>query len=140
MEERFKSTLREYGRSITQSRVLLFRYLQQRGPVTQSQFIQDNRAVADQASLYRTIQLFKLLRVVEERILAGKRMLELTDAYDEHHHHLTCTQCGSSVVITLPDVERRLEAVGREHQFRIDHHTIDLDGVCAACLRTAYTP
>src|SRR3954464_2740608 len=114
MIEKFHELLRERGRSVTRSRTLLFEYLRQSGAISVSQFMTDNLAVADRASLYRTLIMFRELGVIEDRIIQGNRMVELTDEYDSHHHHLTCRQCGTSVAITMPDIEQDLIALCSE--------------------------
>jgi Fur family transcriptional regulator, ferric uptake regulator len=136
---KFHELLREKGRSVTTSRTLLFEYLQRSGPVLPRQFMEDNAAVADRASLYRTLLLFRQLGVIEDRIITGKRLVELTDTYDAHHHHLTCEKCGMSTALTMPDIEGDLVALCREQGFSVSAHTIEVSGVCAACQRQLAT-
>ena len=133
MIEKFHELLRERGRSVTRSRTLLFEYLRQSGPVSVSQFMHDNVAIADRASLYRTLIMFRELGVIEDRIIQGKRMVELTDAYDSHHHHLTCRKCGVSIAITMPDIESELIDLCREHGFVVENHMIEVEGLCERC-------
>ncbi len=130
---KFHALLREKGRSVTKSRTLLFQYLQGSGPVSVPLFMQDNAAVADRASLYRALIMLRELRVVEERIIRGKRLIELTDSYDSHHHHLTCNACGKSVAITMPGIEQALAALCRTYGFETDSHVIEAGGLCAEC-------
>lgn len=131
--EKFHSLLREHGRSVTRSRTVLFEYLQRSGAVTMAQFMEDNTVVADRASLYRTAGMFRELGIIEDRIIQGKRLIELTDAYDSHHHHLTCRLCGKSVAITLPDIEESLAEAGRAYGFSVTSHIIELGGTCDSC-------
>lgn len=130
---KFNNLLREHGRSITKSRTRLFQYLQDSGPVSVPQFMRDNAAVADRASLYRAMLMFRELGVIEDRIIQGRRLIELTDHYDSHHHHLTCKRCGKSVAITIPDIEQALVDVCRTYGFKTDSHIIEASGVCADC-------
>lgn len=131
--DKFHSLLREKGRSITRSRTLLFEYLQGSGPVSVPKFMRDNAAVADRASLYRTLIMFRELGVVEDRIIRGKRLVELTDTYDSHHHHLTCNACGTSEAIVMPDIEKALAELCRSHGFEADGHVIEASGLCRDC-------
>lgn len=133
MLEKFNALLREHGRSVTRSRTILFEYLQRSGPVSPRQFMEDNTAVADRASLYRTLILFRDLGVVEDRIIAGKRLVELTDSYDAHHHHLTCEQCGKSIALAMPDIEKALSALCKSQGFDVSGHIIEATGVCTEC-------
>lgn len=52
---------------------------------------------------------------------------------DEHHHHLVCRQCGSTVEVEGPAVERWAEAVGAEHGFVDVTHTVEVFGTCEQC-------
>jgi len=138
MADKFHALLREHGRSITRSRTLLFEYLQQSGPVSPRRFMEDNTAVADRASLYRTLILFRDLGVVEDRMIAGKRLVELTDSYDAHHHHLTCEQCGKSIALAMPEIEKALGILSRAQGFEVSGHIIEATGVCADCKARAH--
>lgn len=133
--DKFHQLLRDKGRSVTRSRSMLFEYLQRSGPVSPRQFIADNAAVADRASLYRSLMLFRQLGVIEDRIIAGKRLVELTDAYDLHHHHLTCEKCGRSIALTMPSIENALVTLCQEQGFKVSAHTIEVSGLCADCQR-----
>jgi Fur family transcriptional regulator, ferric uptake regulator len=133
MVDKFHELLRQKGRSVTKARTILFQYLQASGPVSIKQFSDDNIAVADRASLYRTLTLFRQLGVVEERMIGGKRLVELSDAYDSHHHHFTCLQCGVSEALTMPHIEKALAVLCAAKGFTAESHTIEVNGLCAAC-------
>ena len=50
-----------------------------------------------------------------------------------HHHHLVCGECGHTVDIDDRDLgfdERRIES---RTGFRVDHHSIELEGTCPDC-------
>jgi Fur family transcriptional regulator, ferric uptake regulator len=52
---------------------------------------------------------------------------------DEHHHHLVCRQCGRTVEVEGPAVERWAEAIGVEHGFTDVTHTVEVFGTCTDC-------
>lgn len=52
-----------------------------------------------------------------------------------HHHHLVCRQCGKTVEITGPTVERWADEVAYTHGFTEVSHTMELFGLCAQCSR-----
>jgi Fur family transcriptional regulator, ferric uptake regulator len=133
MLDKFHELLRERGKSVTKPRSLLFEYLLKSGPVPVSQFMRDNQKVADRASLYRALTMFHELGVIEDRIIRSQRMIELTDLYDAHHHHLTCNNCGKSVAITMPDIEQDLIELCRSYGFETNGHIIEASGLCADC-------
>ena len=58
----------------------------------------------------------------------------------EHHHHLVCTSCDTSLEIdeaAIAGLTRELEAL---HGFTVHHATLDFYGLCAACAARATRP
>jgi len=51
----------------------------------------------------------------------------------QHHHHLVCRQCGSTVEIEADSVESWVASVTAAHGFTQSHHVIDVFGLCADC-------
>lgn len=52
---------------------------------------------------------------------------------DEHHHHLVCRQCGRTIEVEGPAVERWAESIGVEHGFTDVTHTVEVFGTCPDC-------
>lgn len=52
-----------------------------------------------------------------------------------HHHHLVCRDCGRTVEVEGPAVERWAQAVAAEHGFVDVSHTVEVFGRCAECAR-----
>jgi Fe2+ or Zn2+ uptake regulation protein len=52
-----------------------------------------------------------------------------------HHHHIVCSLCGRSVDIDDRDLGFSEERVRRATGFLIDHHSIELEGICPDCQR-----
>jgi Fur family ferric uptake transcriptional regulator len=50
-----------------------------------------------------------------------------------HHHHLVCRQCGLSIELAAPPVERWADRVAAEHGFTNVEHTVEVFGTCARC-------
>jgi len=50
-----------------------------------------------------------------------------------HHHHLVCRDCGRTVEVEGPAVEKWADAMSAEHGFSDVSHTLELFGVCAQC-------
>ena len=51
---------------------------------------------------------------------------------DEHHHHLVCRECGRTVEVEGPAVERWAAEVARQNGFHDVTHTIEIFGTCTA--------
>lgn len=52
-----------------------------------------------------------------------------------HHHHLVCTECGTTVELSAPAVESWARRTAEQHGFLLDTHTVELAGRCAGCAR-----
>ncbi len=50
-----------------------------------------------------------------------------------HHHHLVCRQCGRTVEVEGPAVERWADSVAADHGFTDVSHTLELFGLCPEC-------
>ncbi|YAL82153.1 Fur family transcriptional regulator [Dermacoccaceae bacterium W4C1] len=50
-----------------------------------------------------------------------------------HHHHLVCRDCGATVEVEGPAVERWTEQVSAQHGFTDVTHTVEILGRCADC-------
>ena len=53
----------------------------------------------------------------------------------EHHHHLVCTSCQRVEDVAEDVVAPMLGAVGRRHDFSVDHAALDFYGLCSRCRR-----
>ncbi len=52
---------------------------------------------------------------------------------DEHHHHLVCRECGRTVEVEGPEVERWADGVAERHGFVDVRHTLEIFGTCREC-------
>lgn len=59
-------------------------------------------------------------------------------ATDEHHHHVVCRSCGTTVEVEGPAVEHWAEKVGAENGFVDITHTVEVFGTCTSCVRHAH--
>ena len=50
-----------------------------------------------------------------------------------NHHHMVCTECGSSVEFFSSEMERIEREIGRKHRYLTTRHTFQIYGVCDAC-------
>jgi Fur family transcriptional regulator, ferric uptake regulator len=52
-----------------------------------------------------------------------------------HHHHLVCRDCGRTVEVAGPAVERWADRVAQAEGFVDVRHTVEIVGTCGACIR-----
>jgi Fur family ferric uptake transcriptional regulator len=50
-----------------------------------------------------------------------------------HHHHLVCRNCGRTVEVEGPAVERWADKVAAEHGYADISHTLEIFGTCQDC-------
>jgi Fur family ferric uptake transcriptional regulator len=133
--EKLRAILKQEGYSITSVRETVFRALQQaEGPLTLQQLRLLLPGSADRASVYRTIELFERLGVIQRLQQGWKYRLELSDQFADHHHHLTCTSCGASYSFDEPDfLSNTIASLAKKHNFIVDGHQLEITGLCATC-------
>jgi Fur family ferric uptake transcriptional regulator len=84
------------------------------------------------ATVYRTLQALADSGEVDQlRSEDGEARYRRCSG--SHHHHLVCRDCGRTVEVDGPAVERWAGAVAREHGFTDVSHTLELFGTCADC-------
>ncbi len=55
----------------------------------------------------------------------------------QHHHHLICRNCGSTVEIEAREVESWAKQVAAKHGFTQAEHIVDVFGLCPKCAPVA---
>ena len=51
----------------------------------------------------------------------------------EHHHHIVCRECGCSVAVAGPAVERWASMIAAQTGFTDVRHLVEISGRCADC-------
>ena len=91
----------------------------------------------DLATAYRALQEFERLNLVRRVLLPGGRALY--EMVGEHHHHVTCRNCGAieDVEVCLPPhINRSLSRKARSFA-RIEEHALEFFGTCRSCYASA---
>jgi Fur family ferric uptake transcriptional regulator len=130
----FTNSLREHKKSVTAARRVVFEALQAQEPLTMRELVEKCIDNIDRASIYRAIELFEKLGIVQRLQIGWKYKLELSNNFNYHHHHLTCTKCNS--IIPLPEdpiLENRLEYLATQSNFKTIDHQIEIKGICLNC-------
>jgi len=130
--EQLKDLLRLAGYSVTKTRLSVFSALVGREPLSMRQ-LTDRAGNIDRASVYRTVALFERLGIVQRLNSGWKYKLELSDKFAEHHHHLTCTNCGRTIAMNEDELEQLISRLAKAHSFRPSAHQIEIQGLCQNC-------
>ena len=84
------------------------------------------------ATVYRSLNLFKQLGLVDERRLGNLRCYYEIKQSPEHQH-LLCHGCGKVIEFQNPHFQKLIKAVQREHGFKITKAELYLEGYCPNC-------
>jgi Fur family transcriptional regulator, ferric uptake regulator len=92
----------------------------------------------DRATVYRTLDLLKKLRLIDELDLmhlnGEKHYYEATPRAD--HVHLTCVECGRVEELTISAFERLKREISRKSGFDIRVTRLEVGGRCRECCNT----
>ena len=84
------------------------------------------------ATVYRSLNLFKQLGLVDERRL-GKIRCYYEIKQSPAHQHFLCQECGKVIEFQNPYFNKLMKAVQREHGFKITKAELYLEGYCPNC-------
>lgn len=93
----------------------------------------DRGAKVGLTTVYRTLQILAEADEVDTMRLPSGEQLYRRCSRPSHHHHLVCRECGNTVEIAGPTIERWADKVAEENGYIEVSHTIDVFGVCPTC-------
>jgi Fur family transcriptional regulator, ferric uptake regulator len=85
-------------------------------------------------TVYRTLQGLADAGELDVMRPAGGEQL-FRRCSPDHHHHLVCRSCGTTVEVAGPAVESWARRVATRHGFADVSHTIEIFGTCPQCTR-----
>lgn len=133
IENTFISVLKNNGYSQTKPRQVVFEALQKYQPLTQAQLAKKLSKKIDRASVYRSLELFEELGIVQIVWLGYKSHLELSELFSAHHHHLTCYNCGKVIAVEDHELEDHLAQIAGKFGFSPQNHQVEINGICLGC-------
>jgi len=84
-------------------------------------------------TVYRTLKLLAECGLASE-VAFHDGVARYEAVYNRrNHHHMVCTECGSSVEFFSPEIERIEREIGRKNRYLTKRHTFQIYGVCEAC-------
>jgi Fur family ferric uptake transcriptional regulator len=84
------------------------------------------------ATVYRALGLLSSHGVVDALVhRPGEVCYRLCG--NEHHHHLTCTECHQVVELGECELDPWLDRLGRTHGFAVTGHAVEVTGICSDC-------
>ena len=84
------------------------------------------------ATVYRSLNLFKELGLVDEMRL-GKIRCYYEIKQSPEHQHLICRGCGKVMEFQSPYFQKLIDAVRQERGFKVTKAELYLEGYCSGC-------
>ncbi|MGQ0849849.1 MAG: Fur family transcriptional regulator [Actinomycetota bacterium] len=138
LDETVRSHLADHNTRYTGGRRLVVRALHAAdGPQSVAELHARLKRTVPLSSLYRSLTILEQTGVVA--LHQGRvARYELSEWLAGHHHHLVCLQCGA---IGDFELDREAEQVlhrlagraGRRGGYRVNSHTLEVEGLCEAC-------
>ena len=131
--EQLRNRLKQNQSSLTRCRQAIFEIFDDHSTLSMNQLTVLLPDV-DRATIYRTVNLFENLGIINRSLLGWKYKLELSDSFSPHHHHLSCNNCGKITVLSEdPAIESHIAKLSQRHNFQTTDHQLEIRGLCPAC-------
>ncbi len=128
------------GRPVTSQRKLLLSLIKKAGGHISAKELYRRASRKNEsislATVYRTLQLFKELGLVEERRL-GQVCCHYEVKESTDHQHLVCRSCGKVIEFESPLLSQLLEKHQRDHGFILTKIELYMEGYCQQCTKEA---
>jgi len=125
-----------HGHSMTAQRQLLLELLRDADEHIDAKELYRRASARDEsispATVYRTLNLFKELGLVDE-VRLGKICCYYEIKQSPEHQHLVCQGCGKIIEFQNPLIRRLIKTVQREHGFKVTKAELYLEGYCPEC-------
>ena len=101
--------------------------------------IRTRRLGVGRATVFRALELFEELSVVERLDLpSGEHAYVPCEPL--HHHHVICSNCGRTEDVDDAGLQAVTAEIGRRTGFQIDTHRLELFGLCPGCAEATDAP
>lgn len=91
----------------------------------------DSASKADQATVYRTLELFQKLGILYSSQVHGQTVFEL--AGEVPHHHLVCRNCNKVMALGDHHFDHLVEHLYKDHKFKAELAHLTISGLCDHC-------
>ena len=136
-EEIFHSNLKRVGLKHTEQRDTILRtFLETRDHLSTDEL---HRLVKKKDPRIGFTTVYRTLKLLSECGLASEVAFNDGVARYEHqynrrdHHHMVCTDCGSSVEFFSPEIEKLEREIGHKYHYTTTRHSFQIYGLCDDC-------
>jgi Fur family transcriptional regulator, ferric uptake regulator len=129
-----KHTLQSERHNLTKTRQNVFNALADSDALSMNQLVRKLQHKMDRSSIYRTVELFEKLGIVNRLQIGWKYKLELSETFAGHHHHATCMNCNKVIAFEESQkLESDIHDLAESLGFKLTSHTLELRGLCREC-------
>lgn len=125
--------LRDHDLRVTTARKKVFEVLEQANEPLSIKQITTQCPDIDRVSVYRCLELFVSIDIIEIIHAGWKKRYELAGPFRSHHHHIQCVRCHAIVELHSPDLETFIGEIARSHNYTLLNHSFELRGLCPNC-------
>jgi Fur family ferric uptake transcriptional regulator len=136
-EENFRQHLKRVGLKHTEQRDAILRsFLEARGHLSTEELhhlVQHSDPRIGFTTVYRTLKLLAECGLASE-VAFQDGVTRYEHQYNRRsHHHMVCTECGTSVEFDSPEIEKVEKEIGRKHHYVTTRHNFQVYGICEQC-------
>lgn len=135
--ETLAQILEKHNLRTTAPRQIIFQTLQENDEAVDIATLIHHCPTVDRVTLYRTLETFHAIGLVEIVHIGWKKRYELAAPHKPHHHHLHCTTCQKLIEIDSPQLEDFITCISTQHKFQPQSHTFEINGLCQNCQETS---
>ena len=136
-QEIFFKHLKRVGLKHTDQRDTILRtFLETRDHLSTDELhrlVQKKDAGIGYTTVYRTLKLLAECGLASE-VAFHDGIARYEHQYNRRsHHHMVCTDCGSSVEFFSPEVSQLEQEIGSKYHYLATRHTFQIYGICEDC-------
>src|SRR5215471_2378475 len=136
-ESIFLRHLRRVGLKQTEQRNTILRtFLETREHLSTDELhrlVKKKDAKIGYTTVYRTLKLLAECGLASE-VAFHDGIARYEHQYNRRsHHHMVCTDCGSSVEFFSPEVRKLEQEIGETYHYLTTRHTFQIYGICEEC-------
>lgn len=134
IRENFHSALKKHRLKNTKQRNSVLDVLLENDDLSNSEIANKLSGIVDRATVYRIVDLYEKMNLVNRIWTGWKSKIELSDRFVAHHHHATCKRCNRSFRVESEELESVISHLANELKFNMTSHTMEIGGICKNCV------
>lgn len=131
--EHLQTLLRKENIRVTSPRKAVFETLLKSHAPLSIREIADRTPTVERTSIYRCLDLFEKLGIIDIIHTGWKKRYELTGPFKPHHHHIQCTNCHQLTELDSSELEQLITRLSSELGYQTTSHHFEVQGLCRNC-------